>query len=87
MDHDVDAFVAGVGSGGTLTGIGRYLREQDPSIELILADPKGSILAPKINEGRDVEAGSWLVEGVGEDFVPNIADIDLATRAITVDDA
>lgn len=87
MDHDIDAFVAGVGSGGTLTGIGRYLREQDPSIELVLADPKGSILAPKINEGRDVEAGSWLVEGVGEDFVPSIADIDLVTRAITVDDA
>ena len=87
MDHDIDAFVAGVGSGGTVTGIGSYLKAQDPSIEMVLADPDGSILAPKVNEGRDVKAGSWLVEGVGEDFVPSILDLGLVDTAITVPDA
>ena len=86
MDHDVDAFVAGVGSGGTVTGIGGFLKSQDPSIEMVLADPDGSILAPKVNEGRDVKAGSWLVEGVGEDFVPSILDLGLVDSAITVPD-
>ncbi|MEE2894296.1 MAG: pyridoxal-phosphate dependent enzyme [Planctomycetota bacterium] len=86
MDHDIDAFVAGVGSGGTVTGIGGFLKSQDPSIEMVLADPDGSILAPKVNEGRDVKAGSWLVEGVGEDFVPSILDLGLVDSAITVPD-
>ncbi len=87
MEHDIDAFVAGVGSGGTVSGIGGYLKEQDETIQLVLADPEGSILAPKVNEGRDVKAGSWLVEGVGEDFVPSILDLDLVDTAITVPDS
>ncbi len=87
MDHDIDAFVAGVGSGGTVSGIGSFLKSKDPSIEIVLADPDGSILAPKVNEGRDIKAGSWLVEGVGEDFVPSILDLELVDSAITVPDA
>ena len=83
----VDAIVVGVGSGGTLTGMGRYLREQNPDVKIILADPTGSILTPLVNEGKKVEAGSWLVEGMGEDFVPDICEIDLVDEAIWVDDA
>lgn len=86
MDGRVDAFVAGVGSGGTMTGCGRYLRERNPKIELILADPAGSILAPLVNTGERVQPGSWLVEGMGEDFVPEILDIGLITRGVTVTD-
>ena len=63
MGGDIDAFVAGVGSGGTIAGAGKYFKEKNPSIELVLADPDGSILAPKINEGKDIEPGAWLVEG------------------------
>jgi cystathionine beta-synthase len=87
MDGRVDAFVAGVGSGGTMTGCGKYLREKNPRIELILADPAGSILAPLINCGEQVKPGSWLVEGMGEDFVPEILDIKQITRGITIPDA
>ena len=87
MEHQIDAFVAGVGSGGTVSGIGAYLKAQDDSIQIVLADPDGSILAPKVNEGRDIKAGSWLVEGVGEDFVPSILDLDLVDCAITVPDS
>ncbi len=70
MEGDIDAVVIGVGSGGTITGVGKYLKEQDPDIEIILADPEGSVLTPLVNEGKKVKAGSWLVEGIGEDFIP-----------------
>lgn len=87
MDGRVDAFVAGVGSGGTMTGCGRYLREQNPDVELILADPVGSILTPLINCGEKVTPGSWLVEGMGEDFVPEILDIGLINRGYSIPDS
>jgi cystathionine beta-synthase len=58
----------------------------NPAITIILADPKGSILTPLINEGKDVEAGSWLVEGIGEDFVPDVANLDRIDEAIAIDD-
>ena len=87
MEGKVDAFVAGVGSGGTISGVGRYLRARNPKVEVILADPVGSILTPLVNEGRHVEPGSWLVEGIGEDFVPSICDLELVNRAYAVSDA
>lgn len=83
---EVDAFVCGVGSGGTLAGAAKYLKEQNPNCRIILADPAGSILAPLVNEGKEVEPGSWLVEGMGEDFVPDICDLDLVDEAIAVTD-
>lgn len=87
MGHDVDAIVCGVGSGGTLSGIGRYFKKHSPKTEMVLADPNGSILAPLVNEGRDVEPGSWLVEGIGEDFVPDILQLDLTKKAYAISDA
>lgn len=87
MGHDVDAFVSGVGSGGTLTGCGRFLREKNPRVRLVLADPMGSMLHPLVNEGKHVHATSWLIEGMGEDFVPDICDIKLADEAVPVTDA
>lgn len=87
LDGRVDAFVAGVGSGGTIAGVARYLKEQDPNIQIVLADPTGSILAPKINDGVDVEPGSWLVEGIGEDFIPGILDMSLIDSAYAIDDS
>jgi len=87
MDGRIDAYVAGVGSGGTITGAGRYLREQNPDLEIIVADPAGSVIAPLVNEGKMIEAGSWLVEGVGEDFVPKIADLELINKGYSITDA
>jgi len=86
MGGNVDAVVVGVGSGGTLSGVGRYLREKKPDVKIILSDPAGSVLHPLVNEGKKVEAGAWLVEGMGEDFVPDICDIDLVDEAIPVTD-
>ncbi len=87
MDGNIDAFVAGVGSGGTIAGVGKYLKSRNPNCQVILADPRGSILAPLVNEGKSVTAGSWLVEGIGEDFVPSILDVELIDHAYAVSDA
>lgn len=86
MDGKFDAFVCGVGSGGTLSGVGKFLREKNAKIDLVLADPAGSILEPMVNRGEVVEAGSWLAEGIGEDFVPDTCDIELANKAYAITD-
>jgi cystathionine beta-synthase len=86
MQHDVDAVVVGVGSGGTLTGLGRFFRNASPKTQMILADPVGSILAPYIKTGKMVQAGSWTVEGIGEDFIPPNADLSLVAKAYSISD-
>jgi len=86
MEHDVQAIVVGVGSGGTLTGIGRYFARVSPRTEMILADPAGSILAPLVKTGKTVEAGSWTIEGIGEDFVPPNCDLSLVSDAYAISD-
>jgi cystathionine beta-synthase len=88
MRHNVDAIVVGVGSGGTLTGLGRFFNRVKPrrGIEMILADPKGSVLYEYVSTGKLKEAGSWAVEGIGEDFVPEIADMSFVTEAFEIDD-
>jgi cystathionine beta-synthase len=87
MDHGLDAVVCGVGSGGTLTGLGHFFRQVAPKVEMVLADPKGSILAPYVNDGIMIEPGSWLVEGIGEDFIPKNCDLSLVKAAYTITDA
>lgn len=87
MDHQLDAFVYGVGTGGALTGISRFLKRVQPNIDIVVADPKGSIIAEYVNHHRKIESTEkWLVEGIGEDYIPAICDLSLASRAITVED-
>lgn len=83
----IDAFVAGVGSGGTVSGTAKYLKERCPKMQMVLADPAGSILTPLVNCGEKIKPGSWLVEGMGEDFVPEILDIKLIDRGYTIPDS
>lgn len=86
MGHDIDAVVVGVGSGGTLSGIGRFLKTVSSKTKMVLADPKGSILAPYIEHGIMIDPGRWLVEGIGEDFIPDNADLNLVSDAYTIID-
>jgi cystathionine beta-synthase len=86
LGHRVDAVVCGVGSGGTLTGLKRYFNKVSPATEFVLADPKGSVLADYIATGHLGTAGSWAVEGIGEDFIPSIADLAGVKTAYTIDD-
>ena len=82
----VDAVVAAVGSGGTITGLARFFARVSPSTEIVLADPKGSVLADYIKTGIVGEAGSWLVEGIGEDFIPPVSDLSYVKKAYTITD-
>lgn len=87
MGSDLDAVVVGVGSGGTLTGLGRFFAKASPATKMVLADPVGSILAPLVERGEHVEPGAWVVEGIGEDFVPDNCDLSLVSRAYEIPDA
>ncbi len=82
----IDAMVCGVGSGGPITGLSRFFARAAPACEMVLADPAGSVLAGFVETGRIGKAGSWLVEGIGEDFVPPIADLSRVRKAYTIDD-
>src|SRR5580698_3351373 len=76
----VTVFVAGVGTGGTISGVGRYLKERNPNIKVVGADPEGSVLSggsPK----------PWKVEGIGEDFVPRTFNSQLVDDWVRVGDA
>ena len=86
MEGDVDAVVVGVGSGGTLTGLGRFFATASPKTRMVLADPVGSVLAPLVLRGERVEAGSWVIEGIGEDFVPKNCDLSLVKAAYEISD-
>ena len=78
MDGSVDAFVAGVGTGGTITGVGRYLREALPDVRIVGVEPSGS---PVLSGGA---AGAHGLQGIGAGFIPTILDTDLLTEVITV---
>ena len=87
MDGRLDAVVVGVGSSGTISGMSRYFKEHAPSVRMVLADPEGSVLTRYIETGELGESKSWLVEGIGEDFIPDIADFSMVEAAYTVSDA
>ncbi len=87
MDGQLDAVVFGCGSSGTMTGLSRCFAQHAPNVELVLADPVGSILTQYINEGTISEkSGSWLVEGIGEDFLPQISDFSRVKKAYSISD-
>ena len=78
MNGDLDALDAGVGSGGTITGLAEFFKEQDESISIVAADPENSIVADAVIKGSySYDGGSWLVEGVGEDFIPDNLNLSL----------
>jgi cystathionine beta-synthase len=88
MEHQLDAVVCGVGTGGTITGLSRYFARTAPTVEVVLADPEGSVLAAYVRTGELAkEVGSWLVEGIGEDFLPPVCDLSNVQRAYTIPDA
>ena len=87
MEGRIDAMVVGVGSSGTVTGLGRFFKEHAPQCKMVVADPEGSILAELIETGVMTKAGSWLVEGIGEDFVPSICELDQVHKAYSISDA
>ncbi|HIC80781.1 MAG TPA: pyridoxal-phosphate dependent enzyme, partial [Kiloniellaceae bacterium] len=88
MGHDLDAMVCGVGSGGTITGLSRFFASVSNKVEMVLADPEGSVLADYVKTGvLSEEVGSWIVEGIGEDFLPDNCDLSDVKKAYVIPDS
>jgi cystathionine beta-synthase len=87
MSHRVDAIVCGIGSGGTLTGLGRFFERVSPETEMVLADPVGSSLAEIVLTGGHGPSGSYAVEGIGGSSVPAIAELSRVRTAISIGDS
>jgi cystathionine beta-synthase len=83
---EIDYFVGGMGTGGTVSGTGRYLKEQNPKVKVIGVDPRGSILAHYFETKEMAEARPYLVDGIGEDFIPGTCEFQYVDRMITVED-
>lgn len=82
----ISAFVAGAGTGGTITGVARHLRRACPSARVVLADPAGSRLAGLINHGTMGPDGAYTLEGIGSSQVPGVMDVSLIDEAISISD-
>lgn len=82
----IDVFVAGMGTGGTVTGAGRYLKERNPAIKIVGVDPVGSILHDLFQTGKTVAAHTYKVEGIGEDFLPTTLDLSVLDDTVQVSD-
>jgi cystathionine beta-synthase len=82
----IDVFVAGMGTGGTISGVGRYLKEQNPAIQIVGVDPIGSILYDLHQGKTKTMAESYKIEGIGEDFLPSTMDLAIIDEVIQVTD-
>ncbi len=82
----IDVFVGGIGTGGTISGVGRYLKEQNPKIQIVGVDPEGSILADYFRTRQVTEAHAYKIEGVGEDFIPSTLDLSVIDDMVKVTD-
>jgi cystathionine beta-synthase len=87
MQHRLDAIVVGVGSSGTLAGMTHYFKQHAPHVEMVLADPQGSVLVEYLKTGQIGAKGAWLVEGIGEDFIPSISDFSMTKQGYTITDS
>src|SRR5690606_14816355 len=81
-----DVFVAGLGTGGTITGTGRYLKEKNPKIKLVGVDPVGSLYYDYVKTGQVTTPFTYKVEGIGEDFFPSTIDLKILDEVIRVND-
>jgi cystathionine beta-synthase len=73
----VTHFVASAGTGGTITGVGRYLKEKNPGVRIVGVDPEGSMVAPYFNTGEKIEGHPYKVEGIGNDKIPGTLDLEV----------
>lgn len=86
MEERIDYFVAGMGTGGTIGGVGKFLKEKDPKIKVIAVDPVGSVFYDYFYTGKRPEPGQYFIEGLGDEFIIGCADFDPIDEIIKVSD-
>ncbi|MCZ6828766.1 MAG: pyridoxal-phosphate dependent enzyme, partial [Gammaproteobacteria bacterium] len=83
---DIDVLIAGIGTGGTICGVGRFFREHKPEVEIVAVDALGSIVYDKFKTGANVPALTYKIEGIGEDFIPGNYDFEVIDDMVQVKD-
>ncbi len=86
MEGEIDVLVAGIGTGGTISGIGKYLKERNPDIKVIGVDPEGSVFYSYFKTGKMVKPHTYKVEGIGEDYLVKAVDFSVIDDIVTVND-
>jgi cystathionine beta-synthase len=86
LDGKIDVLFAGLGTGGTITGIAKYLKEQNPDIQIVGIDPVGSLYYDFFHTGQPTQPYTYLVEGIGEDFLPTTMDFENVDDVVRVND-
>lgn len=85
LGNDVDMVVAGVGTGGTITGVGRFLRSLNPSVQLVAVEPAASPLIQQKMRGEALKPGPHGIQGIGANFIPGVLDVSLLNEAIGIE--
>jgi len=82
----IDVFVCGMGTGGTISGVGRYLKERNPNLKVVGVDPIGSVYTEYFRSGQMIAPRTYKVEGIGEDFLPGTMDFSVVDEVVAVND-
>jgi len=82
----IDVFVCGMGTGGTISGVGRYLKERNPHLKVVGVDPIGSVYTEYFRSGQMIAPRTYKVEGIGEDFLPGTMDFSVVDEVVAVND-
>ena len=86
MDGDIDVFIAGMGTGGTVGGVGRYLKERNPKVRIVAVDVEGSVYTQYFRTGQTGQSAPYLLEGLGDEFIIGCADFSVIDEMIQVSD-
>ncbi|MCH8014493.1 MAG: pyridoxal-phosphate dependent enzyme, partial [Candidatus Dadabacteria bacterium] len=85
-DGNIDTFICGIGTGGTITGVGKYLKEQNPDIQVIGVEPVGSVFKDYLEKGVLTEGSEFDIEGIGKNFIPGVLNFDYIDDVIQTKD-
>ncbi len=86
MEGNIDYVVGGIGTGGTLSGVGRYIKEQNPAVKIVAVDPEGSVFYDYFKTGKIPEPHVYQVEGIGEDYLVEAVDFDILDDIVQIND-
>jgi cystathionine beta-synthase len=86
MDGRIDLFIAGMGTGGTIGGVGRFLKEKNPAVKIVAVDVEGSVFTPYFRTGEPGTSKPYLLEGLGDEFIIGTADFSVIDEMIQITD-